>query len=68
MSLNARPCDYTVAFSFPDVIPISPPITEVRDVNFQYGPNLPCLFKGLNFGLDMQSRVCIVGPNGSGKR
>lgn len=41
---------------------------EVRDVNFQYGPGLPWLFKGVNFGLDMSSRVCIVGPNGSGKR
>jgi len=39
----------------------------VRDVDFRYGPNLPLLFKGLNFGLDMDSRVCIVGPNGSGK-
>ena len=41
---------------------------EVRDVNFQYAPQLPWLFRGLNFGLDMNSRVCIVGPNGSGKR
>lgn len=47
---------------------ISPPIMEVRDVNFRYGPMLPWLFKGVNFGLDMSSRVCIVGPNGSGKR
>jgi ATP-binding cassette, subfamily F, member 1 len=39
----------------------------VRDVNFQYGPNLPWLFRHLDFGLDMDSRVCIVGPNGSGK-
>ncbi len=45
---------------------LSPP-PQVRDVNFQYSPSLPWLFKGLNFGLDMQSRVCIVGPNGSGK-
>ena len=50
------------------VIHLSPPIMEVRDVNFQYAPQLPWLFRGLNFGLDMNSRVCIVGPNGSGKR
>lgn len=67
VTLIARPKDYTVVFSFPEVVQISPPILEVRDVNFQYGPNLPWLFKGLNFGLDMSSRVCIVGPNGSGK-
>ena len=50
------------------MVPLSPPIMEVRDVNFQYAPQLPWLFRGLNFGLDMNSRVCIVGPNGSGKR
>ena len=50
------------------MVHLSPPIMEVRDVNFQYAPQLPWLFRGLNFGLDMNSRVCIVGPNGSGKR
>lgn len=65
--LIKRPRDYTVEFSFPQVAKISPPILEVRDVNFRYGPGLPWLFRGLNFGLDMDSRVCIVGPNGSGK-
>jgi ATP-binding cassette subfamily F protein 1 len=68
VKLIARPREYSVVFSFPDVVLISPPILEVRDVNFRYGPKLPWLFRGLNFGLDMKSRVCIVGPNGSGKR
>jgi ATP-binding cassette, subfamily F, member 1 len=68
MKLIERPRDYDVQFSFPEVIHLSPPILEVRDVNFQYAPALPWLFRGLNFGLDMNSRVCIVGPNGSGKR
>lgn len=65
--LLKRPKDYAVEFSFPDVAEVSPPILEVHDVTFQYGPRLPILFKDLNFGLDMSSRVCIVGPNGSGK-
>eukprot|EP00605_Chrysophyceae_sp_TOSAG23-4_P001014 GSChrysophyteH1.ASY1.ANO1.1115.1 assembled CDS len=65
--LIKRPKEYTVQFNFPDIAQISPPILEVRDVDFRYGPHLPLLFKGLNFGLDMDSRVCIVGPNGSGK-
>jgi ATP-binding cassette subfamily F protein 1 len=65
--LIKRPKEYTVKFNFPEVTHLTPPILEVKDVNFQYGPNLPWLFKGLNFGLDMDSRVCIVGPNGSGK-
>lgn len=67
VALIARPRDYTVIFSFPEVVHLSPPILEVRDVNFRYQPHLPWLFRGLNFGLDMSSRVCIVGPNGSGK-
>ncbi|CAM9198842.1 unnamed protein product, partial [Ectocarpus fasciculatus] len=67
IELLKRPKDYTVQFSFPTVAIVNPPILEVRDVTFQYGPRLPILFKDLNFGLDMGSRVCIVGPNGSGK-
>lgn len=34
-------------------------------MKFQYGNNL--LFKNLEFGVDMDSRVAIVGPNGVGK-
>jgi ATP-binding cassette subfamily F protein 1 len=68
VKLIQRPRDYTVEFHFPEVVHLNPPILEVRDVNFQYNPTLPWLFRGLNFGLDMSSRVCIVGPNGSGKR
>jgi ATP-binding cassette subfamily F protein 1 len=67
VELIKRPRDYAVTFSFPEVSIINPPILEVRDVNFRYGPDLPWLFRGANFGLDMASRVCIVGPNGSGK-
>lgn len=33
-----------------------------------YGyPGQPALFKNVNFGIDMDSRVAIVGPNGVGK-
>ena len=67
LELIARPKEYQVQFSFPEINQVSPPILEVRDVNFRYAPNLPQLFKNLSFGLDMDSRVCIVGPNGSGK-
>lgn len=56
-----------MAFGFPEVFPISPPIMEVKDVTFRYDPSMPVLFKDVNFGIDMSSRVCIVGPNGSGK-
>jgi ATP-binding cassette subfamily F protein 1 len=36
------------------------------DVGFAYDGQKP-LFKNLEFGIDMESRVAIVGPNGVGK-
>jgi len=38
----------------------------VVDVDFAYSGQ-PALFKKVNFGIDMSSRVAIVGPNGVGK-
>ena len=60
LRLIERPKDYAVAFSFPEVVHLSPPIMEVRDVDFRYSPSLPWLFRGLNFGLDMNSRGMYV--------
>lgn len=36
------------------------------DVDFAYPGQKP-LFKGVDFGIDLNSRVAIVGPNGVGK-
>lgn len=36
------------------------------DVDFAYTGQKP-LFKGVDFGIDLSSRVAIVGPNGVGK-
>ena len=36
-------------------------------MGFQYAPGLPQIFDCLDFGIDMDSRVCVVGNNGSGK-
>ncbi|KAG8448680.1 hypothetical protein GDO86_015672 [Hymenochirus boettgeri] len=64
--LLKRPKEYTVKFTFPNPPPLSPPILGLHGVDFGYsGQNL--LFKNLDFGIDMDSRVCIVGPNGVGK-
>ena len=38
----------------------------MHDVTFGWNPARP-LFKDVDFGIDMQSRVAIVGPNGVGK-
>lgn len=59
--------DPEYVFNFPDPgSTVSPPILGFHDVDFNY-PGGPTLFKGLNFGLDLESRAAIVGPNGIGK-
>ncbi|XP_074710296.1 ATP-binding cassette sub-family F member 1 isoform X1 [Strix uralensis] len=64
--LLKRPREYTVRFTFPNPPPLSPPILGLHGVDFGYeGQEL--LFRNLDFGIDMESRVCIVGPNGVGK-
>lgn len=64
--LLERPREYVVKFTFPQPPPLNPPILGLYDVNFGY-PNQELLFKKLNFGVDMTSRISIVGPNGVGK-
>uniref|UniRef100_A0A0K0ETJ0 ABC transporter domain-containing protein n=1 Tax=Strongyloides stercoralis TaxID=6248 RepID=A0A0K0ETJ0_STRER len=57
--------EYQVKFNFPDPTPLPPPVLGLHSVNFQYGDNV--LFKNVDFGVDMSSRIAIVGPNGVGK-
>uniref|UniRef100_A0A8C1KAL9 ATP-binding cassette, sub-family F (GCN20), member 1 n=1 Tax=Cyprinus carpio TaxID=7962 RepID=A0A8C1KAL9_CYPCA len=64
--LLKRPREYTVKFTFPNPPPLSPPILGLHSVDFCYGGQKP-LFKNVDFGIDMDSRICIVGPNGVGK-
>lgn len=64
--LIKRPRDYIVKFSFPNPPPLNPPIVGLHSVDFNY-PNQPPLFKDLDFGIDMSSRIAVVGPNGVGK-
>ncbi|XP_075769539.1 ATP-binding cassette sub-family F member 1 isoform X2 [Pelodiscus sinensis] len=64
--LLKRPREYTVKFTFPNPPLLSPPILGLHGVVFGYEGH-PLLFKNLDFGIDMESRICIVGPNGVGK-
>lgn len=66
VELLAKPKDYIVKFSFPDPPPLQPPILGLHNVNFNFPGQKP-LFVGTDFGIDMNSRVAIVGPNGVGK-
>lgn len=38
----------------------------ILDVDFNFSNQKP-LFKGVDFGIDLNSRIAIVGPNGVGK-
>ncbi|CAL8363668.1 unnamed protein product [Arctogadus glacialis] len=64
--LLKRPKEYTVKFTFPNPPILSPPILGLHSVDFGYDGQKP-LFKNVEFGIDMESRICIVGPNGVGK-
>ncbi|KAF2313493.1 hypothetical protein GH714_011250 [Hevea brasiliensis] len=57
--------DYKFEFPTPDDRP-GPPIISFSDASFGY-PGGPMLFKNLNFGIDLDSRIAMVGPNGIGK-
>ena len=58
--------EYQVVINFEDVGQIGRPIIQVEDVGFEYNTNKK-IFDCLNFGLDMDSRITLVGKNGAGK-
>ncbi|XP_019875393.1 ATP-binding cassette sub-family F member 1 [Aethina tumida] len=64
--LLQKPKDYLVKFSFPEPPPLQPPILGLHNCTFAYEGQKP-LFVNTDFGIDMSSRVAIVGPNGVGK-
>eukprot|EP00249_Psilotum_nudum_P023811 c28989_g1_i1 orf=609-2861(+) len=57
--------DYKFEFPTPEDRP-SGPIISFSDASFGY-PGGALLFKNLNFGIDLDSRLAMVGPNGIGK-
>lgn len=66
VDLLLRPKEYIVKFKFKQPTELQPPILGLYDVDFGYG-NGPLIFKKVNFGVDLSSRIAIVGPNGVGK-
>lgn len=56
-----------VVMRFPDGFEkFSPPILQLDEVDFSYGPNQD-VFKKLTVSADLDSRICVVGENGAGK-
>lgn len=60
--------DRVFSFRFPEVEKLPPPVLSFDDVTFSYSGNSEDnLYEHLNFGVDMDSRIALVGPNGVGK-
>jgi len=58
--------DPAVVMQFLEPEPLQPPILQFNDAAFGYTPD-KTLFRNLNIGIDMESRVALVGANGVGK-
>ena len=57
---------FTFRFESSGALP--PPVISFSDVSFSYsGEAKDFLYKDLDFGVDMDSRIALVGPNGVGK-
>ncbi|CAH8464708.1 unnamed protein product [Heterobilharzia americana] len=59
--------DKTLTFYFPDPGTIPPPVIQVQQVSFRYGPGKPWIYRNLDLAIDLDRRVALVGPNGAGK-
>jgi len=60
--------DRVFSFRFADVEKLPPPVLAFDGVSFAYDGNPEnFLYKGLDLGVDMDSRIALVGPNGVGK-
>jgi ATP-binding cassette subfamily F protein 2 len=53
-------------WSFPDAGQLPMPVLAIESLSFAY-PNSEQLYSNVDFGIDLQSRICLVGPNGAGK-
>jgi len=60
--------DRVFSFRFADVEKLPPPVLSLDNVTFSYsGKKEDNLYENLDFGVDMDSRTALVGPNGVGK-
>jgi len=60
--------DRVFSFRFAEVEKLPPPVLAFDNVSFAYnGKPEDYLYQGLDLGVDMDSRIALVGPNGVGK-
>lgn len=66
--IEAVKVDRGFNFKFNECDKLPPPVLSLDDITFSYsGKNEDLLYKNLDFGVDMDSRCALVGPNGVGK-
>ncbi|KRZ75309.1 ATP-binding cassette sub-family F member 3 [Trichinella papuae] len=58
--------DAPVVLRFPDTEKLNPPILKLDNVSFRYNDE-KLIFDNVTFTANMESRICLVGDNGSGK-
>lgn len=59
--------DKLVEFYFPACGKIPPPVLMIQNISFRYNEKTPWIYKDLELGIDLDSRIALVGPNGCGK-
>lgn len=64
--LKATEKEVEVVLKFPEAEALSPPILQINDVSFGYSSDR-MIFNNVNLGATLESRICIVGENGTGK-
>ncbi|KAL0583302.1 hypothetical protein ABG067_006803 [Albugo candida] len=52
---------------FPPPEPLGRPVVAVDGISFRYNAESPLLFDNVHMGIDLSSRIGILGVNGSGK-
>ena len=57
--------DPETVFRFPEPAEASGALMSFDDVTFSYTPGGRTIFRNMRFGLDADSRLAIVGPNGA---
>ncbi|KAJ2806271.1 ABC transporter ATP-binding protein arb1 [Coemansia guatemalensis] len=57
-----------IKFRFPDTNRLPPPVLSFSDVTFSYDGNVDnALYYEVDAAVDMDSRIALIGPNGTGK-
>lgn len=59
--------EHAFRMHFPPPEPLGRPIIAVDGVSFRYSDESPLLFDDVHMGVDLSSRIGILGVNGSGK-